>query len=176
MKARTVFKAIFYGLAYFVISGVIPQITKFVTQLFGVILDFEPRTVTWLLIIGIIIGVLVTIEKLLEEKHPSGAGVFGILRYVVGLIDVTLYYNLLLHVGIIYPMFYTNLWGFTVPLSDPISMFLATYFGGSIYLANNFIFFALYLITLGMLIYGGYVLNFFRYIYQIGMGYRLTEE
>ena len=164
MKAKTVIKAIFYGLIYFFISGLLPLISQAVTQLFGAALDFEPRTVNWLLAVGIFIGIFVFCEKLLEENHPTGAGVFGIAHYVMGLIDVTLYYNLLLHVGFIMPGLFPNI-GYEFP-----------YLVFSINFVANNVFFALYLITLGLLIYGGYIINFFRYIYQMAAGFKLTEE
>ncbi len=164
MKAKTVIKAIFYGLIYFFISGLVPLISQAVTQLFGAALDFEPRTVNWLLMVGIFIGIFVFCEKLLEENHPTGSGVFGIARYVTGLIDVTLYYNLLLHVGFVVPTIFPNM-GFEFP--DIVF---------TLNLVFNNVFFALYLVTLGLLIYGGYIINFFRYIYQMAAGFRLTEE
>lgn len=165
MKAKTVIKAILYGLVYFVISGVLPLISQYVTQLLGAALDFEPRTVNWLLMIGVFIGTFAFCEKLIMENHPTGAGVFGISRYVLGLIDVALYYNLLLHVGFIVQTVFPNT-GFEFPNQLVFTLNLVF---------NN-VFFALYLITLGLLIYGGYIINFFRYIYQMAAGFRLTEE
>ncbi|MFX0133145.1 MAG: hypothetical protein ACFFDN_05830 [Candidatus Hodarchaeota archaeon] len=164
MKTKTVFKAIIFGLIYFFISGLLPLISLAFTQLFGAALNFEPRTVNWIMIVGCFIGIFVVCEKFLEEYHPTGAGVFGISRYVLGLIDVTLYYNLLLHVGFIVPTIFPNI-GFEYP-----------YLVFTLNLVANNVFFALYLITLGLLIYGGYVINFFRYIYQMVAGFRLTKE
>ncbi|MHA1378738.1 MAG: hypothetical protein ACTSRG_10185 [Candidatus Helarchaeota archaeon] len=164
MKAKTVIKATFYGLVYFVISGLAPLLTKFVANIFDAIMDFEPRTVSWLLFVGATIGILVFIEKLTEERHPTGAGVAGILRYVVGLINITLYYNLLLHVGIF------------VPTALPNMGIAPTGFVLNINLVLSAVFFALYLAFLGLLLYGGYVLNFIRYIVQMGLGYKLTDE
>ncbi|NVM01506.1 MAG: hypothetical protein HWN67_04190 [Candidatus Helarchaeota archaeon] len=167
ITSKKVVKAIFYGLVYFAITGLIPLVAKAITQIFGVVLDFEPRTLQWIFYLALIIGFLVFFEKLIEEDHPTGAGVFGIARYVVGLIDVTLYYNLLLHVGIIVPTIFPNM---GVDPFDP------TQIQFTLNLAMNNVFFALYLVTLGALIYGGYVLNFFRYIYQMAAGFKLTEE
>lgn len=167
MKRKTVMLAFIYALVYFFISGLLPLISQVVTQLFNAILDFEPRTVQWLFFVGIIMGILVFIEKIIFESHPSASGTFGILRYVVGLIDVTLYYNLLLHVGIIVPTIFPT---FGVDPTNPFKMQL------TLNLANNNVVFALYLVTLGLLIYGSYALNFFRYIFQIAAGYRLTDK
>ncbi|MFX1449774.1 MAG: hypothetical protein ACFFCM_02955 [Promethearchaeota archaeon] len=164
MKASTVIKAIFFALLYFFIAGILPLVSQYVTQLVGAALQFEPRTVNWLLMVGMFIGIFVFCEKILEENHPTGAGVFGILHYVLGLVDVTLYYNLLLHVGFLYPGFLPNT-GFEFP-----------YIVFTINFVSNNVFFALYLVVLAVLIYGGYCINFFRYIYQMAAGFRLTKE
>ena len=106
----------------------------------------------------------VFIEKLAEERHPTGAGAVGVCRYIIGLVDVTLYYNLLLSVGIMIPTAMPNI-GFS-----PTGLIL------HINIVLSAVFFSLFLIILGMLIYGGYVLNFIRYFIQMKLGYKLTDE
>jgi len=142
-----------------------PLITNAVAQVFQAALDFEPRTMIWLLIVGSFIGFFVFMEKLLEERHPTGSGVFGICRHVVGLIDVTLYYNLMLHVGIVMPFqLFPNI-GYGS--SGPILYFNTV---------SVNILFGMYLVAMGALIYGGYILNFTRYLIQMGLGYKLVDE
>ena len=163
VKAKTGAKAFFYAVGYFIISGLMPLLTQAVASIFDAIIDFEPRTVIWLLIVGSIVAIFVFIEKLNEEDHPTGAGVCGVLRYIVGVVDVTLYYNLLLSVGIFVPTVLPN------PAVTPFGLII------NFNIVFSAVFFSLYLMFLGFLIYGGYVLNFTRYFIQMKLGFKLTD-
>ena len=149
----------------FMITGFIPLISQAIGYLFGAVLDFEPRVIQYLVILGVMIGILICIEQLLLENHPTASGVVSIIRYVAGLIDVTVYYLLLLNVAISVP-------GIIHSFGPDPSGNLTIYF----YFSNNNVIFSVYLATLGLLIYAGYCINFFRYMYQMAAGYRLTEE
>ena len=115
-SSKDVAKAIFFGLGYFIIGGLIPLATKGVIfiiselapQFQGLSMDFEPRTVEWLIFVGLISGIAGFFEKLYEKPHPTGAGVFGIIRHIVGVINVILYYNLMLSIKISLPTTFNN--------------------------------------------------------------------